>query len=51
MGFLSEGTTLDWPEAKKYADKIRQEGITQFLNIYNRTKDRQNDCLLWGDEV
>ena len=31
MGFLSSGNTLEWQEAKKYAEFIRSEGIKQFL--------------------
>jgi hypothetical protein len=51
MGFLTEGDTLPWQDAKQYADYIRKHGIEQFLSIYFRTKERTNDALLWGDEV
>jgi hypothetical protein len=51
MGLLSLGTPLPWEEAKKYADHVREHGITQFLRIWNELKDRQGDELLWGDEV
>lgn len=51
MGLLSLGTPLPWAEAKQYADHVRQHGITQFLNIWDRLKDRHGDELLWGDEV
>jgi len=51
MGFLSPGTTLPWSKAKEIADFIRKQGIEQFLAIYERTKHRTNDALLWGDEV
>lgn len=51
MGFLTEGDTLPWEEAKKWADYIREHGITQFLNIYRRNRSRTNETLLWGDEV
>lgn len=51
MGLLSLGTPLPWADAKQYADHVRQHGITQFLNIWDRLKDRQGDELLWGDEV
>ena len=37
--------------AKKYADHVRTHGITQFLHIWDRLKDRSGDELLWGDEV
>jgi glutamate--cysteine ligase catalytic subunit len=51
MGLLSLGTPLHWDQAKHYADHVRYHGITQFLNIWDRFKDRQGDELLWGDEV
>lgn len=51
MGLLSEGSPLSWDETKKYADHVRKHGIVQFINLYHRLKDRQNDCLRWGDEV
>lgn len=51
MGLLSLGSPLNWEETKKYADHIRKHGIIQFLNIYNKVKERQKDVLKWGDEV
>ena len=51
MGLLALGTPLEWEEAKKYADHVRYHGITQFLNTWDRYKDRCGDKLLWGDEV
>ncbi|KAG5831185.1 hypothetical protein ANANG_G00301140 [Anguilla anguilla] len=51
MGLLSQGSPLNWEETKKYADHVRKHGIIQFLNIYNKVKDRQKDVLKWGDEV
>ena len=51
MGLLYLGTPLAWDEAKKYAEHVRFHGITQFLNTWDRLKDRQGDELLWGDEV
>lgn len=51
MGFLTEGDTLPWEEAKKWANYIREHGIVQFLNIYRRNRSRTNENLLWGDEV
>ncbi|KAJ1914272.1 glutamate--cysteine ligase, partial [Tieghemiomyces parasiticus] len=51
MGLLSLGTPLHWEEANKYADHVRKNGIEQFLNIYRKNKDRQNDAHLWGDEI
>jgi glutamate--cysteine ligase catalytic subunit len=51
MGLLYLGTPLTWEEAKKYADHVRSNGITQFLHTWDRLKDRQVDELLWGDEI
>lgn len=51
MGLLSLGTPLKWSEAKQFADHVRSHGIDQFLSIYHKMKDKQKDCLLWGDEV
>lgn len=51
MGLLFLGTPLTWEQAKQYADHVREHGITQFLNIWDRFKDREGDTLLWGDEV
>ncbi|KAJ7328569.1 Glutamate--cysteine ligase [Desmophyllum pertusum] len=51
MGLLTIGTPLSWSETKLYADHVRKHGILQFINIYNKLKDRENDCLMWGDEV
>ncbi|GFR19188.1 glutamate--cysteine ligase catalytic subunit [Trichonephila clavata] len=51
MGLLSEGSPLSWEETKKYADHVRRHGIVQFIKLYHRLKDRQNDCLKWGDEI
>ena len=51
MGLLSLGTPLHWDQAKRYSDHVRYHGVTQFLNIWDRLKDRQGDELLWGDEV
>lgn len=51
MGLLVVGTPLTWEESKQYAAHVKEHGITQFLNIWDRLKDRHGDQLLWGDEV
>ena len=51
MGLLAMGSPLSWDETKKHADYVRKHGIIQFLHIYHRLKNRQNDILKWGDEV
>lgn len=51
MGLLSEGNPLSWEDTKKYANHVREHGVTQFINLYKRLRDRQGDVLKWGDEV
>ncbi|KAG6359235.1 hypothetical protein INS49_012756 [Diaporthe citri] len=51
MGLLALGTPLDWPEAKQNADQVREWGIKQLLEIWNKAKGKESDALLWGDEV
>ncbi|KAJ6112206.1 hypothetical protein N7523_008267 [Penicillium sp. IBT 18751x] len=51
MGLLALGTALEWPEAKKKADQVRQWGIEQLLANWRRAKGKERDALLWGDEV
>lgn len=51
MGLLSEGSPLTWDETAKWAQHVKTNGIEQFINLYQRLKDRQGDSLKWGDEV
>jgi glutamate--cysteine ligase catalytic subunit len=52
MGFLTVGNTFSWEEAsEKPTELVRKNGISQFLAIYNKLKDRKRDSLRWGDEV
>ena len=51
MGLLTVGRPLTWKETKEYIPFVREHGVEQFIQIYNRLKDRRNDCLKWGDEV
>lgn len=52
MGLLSLGTPLDWHEAKQYNEHVRDNGITQLINIFKQhSKTRLNDKFYWGDEV
>ncbi|KAG8227636.1 hypothetical protein J437_LFUL008713, partial [Ladona fulva] len=51
MGLLSDGSPLSWEETKALSDHVRRHGITQFLNLYQKVRDRQGDVLKWGDEV
>ncbi|CAE6431302.1 unnamed protein product [Rhizoctonia solani] len=51
MGLLFRETPLTWEESQKYADYIREHGVTQFLNIWERQKSRKDDLFRWGDEI
>nr|XP_023025106.1 glutamate--cysteine ligase-like isoform X3 [Leptinotarsa decemlineata] len=52
MGLLNESVTpLSHKDTMKYAQHVREHGITQFINLYKRLKDRQGDVLKWGDEI
>ncbi|KAI1823437.1 glutamate-cysteine ligase [Xylaria intraflava] len=51
MGLLALGTALDWPDAQKHAQQVREWGIKQLLEIWNKAKHKERDAMLWGDEV
>lgn len=51
MGLLVVGTPLAWEDSKEYIPYVKQEGVTQFLALYDRLKGRPDEPLLWGDEV
>ncbi|CAZ81755.1 unnamed protein product [Tuber melanosporum] len=51
MGLLALGTPLPWDEAKKHADQVRDLGIKQLLQIWNKYRKNERDVLLWGDEI
>ncbi|ETS74917.1 Glutamate--cysteine ligase [Pestalotiopsis fici W106-1] len=51
MGLLALGTALDWPDAKTHAHQVREWGIKQLLEIWNKAKHKERDAMLWGDEV
>lgn len=42
---------LTWDESKKVANYVHNQGIDQFINIYNQWKHRDGDTFKWGDEV
>ncbi|KAI0565624.1 Glutamate--cysteine ligase [Gracilaria domingensis] len=51
MGLLSEGTPLSWPASAPYRNRVRQDGVQQFLSVYNAAKHFKQHELKWGDEV
>lgn len=48
---IYNGTLLSWSETKKLSDFVHEHGIEQFINIYRRWSDRDDDEFKWGDEV
>ncbi|CAG8448828.1 10011_t:CDS:2 [Racocetra fulgida] len=45
MGLLSSpGTPLQWEETKQYAHKIRALGISYFVSVYKKLKEKENSC-------
>ncbi|CAE6455092.1 unnamed protein product [Rhizoctonia solani] len=51
MGLQCHDIPLNWEESQEYADYIREHGVTQFLNIWEKQKNRDDDPFLWGDEI
>ncbi|RDA89568.1 hypothetical protein CP533_5766 [Ophiocordyceps camponoti-saundersi (nom. inval.)] len=51
MGLLALGTALEWPQARERAHQVRDWGIQQLLEIWNKAKGKERDAMLWGDEV
>ena len=51
MGLLTEGTPLSWEEIVSVRDIYRSYALSQLVCVFNKYKDRQGDCFLWGDEV
>jgi glutamate--cysteine ligase catalytic subunit len=51
MGYLTDGTPMAWEDALPVLRYVREHGVVQFINIFNRSKGRANDPFLWGDEV
>ncbi|XP_078487580.1 glutamate--cysteine ligase catalytic subunit [Ciona intestinalis] len=52
MGFLDfNGEPLPFKEIRAHIDHVKRHGVLQFLNIYRRGKERNNDEFKWGDEI
>ena len=43
MGLLTIGTPLSWEETKALADHVRQHGVAQLVNLYNRLKGQYDN--------
>lgn len=51
MGLLKVGKPLSWEESAPHRKYVKEHGVIQFLNTYNRVKDTSRRELLWGDEL
>ncbi|CAH8838415.1 unnamed protein product [Trichobilharzia szidati] len=51
MGLLTVGSPLDWPETKKNAVFVQEQGIKQFILLYHKLNSRTKHTLKWGDEI
>lgn len=52
MGLLSLGTPLDWHDANKFNEHVRENGIHQLANIFKQhSTSRVQDPFYWGEEV
>ncbi|GJQ14556.1 hypothetical protein GpartN1_g6347.t1 [Galdieria partita] len=51
MGLLSTGHPLSWKASQPYIREVKRKGIRQFIHVYRATRNREDDCLRWGDEV
>lgn len=52
MGILRfNGTPYEWNESIPHVPYVKEHGITQFLEIYQNFVHRDNDDMLWGDEI
>ena len=51
MGLLTEGIPLSWDEIVAVRGLVRSYALDQLIRIFQKSKDRQNDSFVWGDEV
>jgi glutamate--cysteine ligase catalytic subunit len=48
---LKVGTPLPWNAAKPHLTYVRDHGVKQFFNQYQRMKSWKSPEFLWGDEI
>jgi glutamate--cysteine ligase catalytic subunit len=51
MGLLTEGTPLSWEEIVAAREVFQYYALSQLVRIFEKSKDRQGDSFMWGDEV
>jgi len=45
------GTPLPWEDSLPHIESVRDQGLDQFISLYNKVKDFENNNLMWGEEV
>lgn len=51
MGLLTEGIPLSWEEIVAVREVFQYYALSQLVRIFKKSKDRQGDSFMWGDEV
>lgn len=51
LRMVFEGVPLSFVQTKKRTKQFSDVGVNQFINLYRRWKDRDDDPFKWGDEV
>ncbi|KAI0559099.1 Glutamate--cysteine ligase [Gracilaria domingensis] len=51
MGLLTDGSPLSWRASDPYRNRVRLDGVQQFLSVYKAAKYVKLNELKWGDEV
>ena len=52
MGFLGLGDPYTWEDSREEAIQyVWEHGIQQFVHMWKKVKDINNDSLKWGDEI
>jgi len=50
-GLLVQGTPLAWEDSLQWLGYVREHGVLQFINTFFAHKDREDEKLLWGEEL
>ena len=53
MGFLDEGKPYTWKDSREdgVIEHVREHGVEQFLQMWEKVKGINNSELKWGDEI
>ena len=52
MGVLTEGIPIKWDDSTpEIRDYVKKHGILQFISNFKNNNMREDEELIWGDEV